>query len=98
MAASRAPKKHAGLFGRPGPPRGDQGSWAGPPWLCPPGYIYIYIYIYIGGEGVRSKWNGEPPYREIDFGFVFVPCVRARRSCVGGREESLLWLRRGRTK
>ena len=46
LAASRAPKKHAGLFGRPGPPRGDQGSWAGPPWPCPPGYIYIYIYIY----------------------------------------------------
>ena len=26
---------------------------------------------------MRSKWNGEPPYREIDFGFVFVRAVRA---------------------
>ena len=59
----------------------------------------IYIYIYIGGEGVRSKWNGEPPYREIDFGFVFVRAVRAGEAKLRGRaRESLLWLRRGRTK
>ena len=53
----------------------------------------------IGGEGVRSKWNGEPPYREIDFGFVFVRAVRAGEAKLRGRaRESLLWLRRGRTK
>ena len=53
----------------------------------------------IGGWGVRSKWNGEPPYREIDFGFVFVRAVRAGEAKLRGRaRESLLWLRRGRTK
>eukprot|EP00959_Pyramimonas_sp_CCMP1952_P436320 9136654-Pyramimonas_sp.AAC.1 len=50
------------------------------------------------GEGVTSKWNGESPYREIYFAFVFVPRVRARRRRVGGREEMLLWLGRDRTK
>ena len=53
----------------------------------------------VGGEGVRSKWNGEPPYREIDFGFVFVRAVRAGEAKLRGRaRESVLWLRRGRTK
>ena len=48
---------------------------------------------------MRSKWNGEPPYREIDFGFVFVRAVRAGEAKLRGRaRESLLWLRRGRTK
>ena len=48
---------------------------------------------------MRSKWNGEPPYREIDFGFVFVRAVRAGETKLRGRaRESLLWLRRGRTK
>ena len=38
-----------------------------------------------GGSDVKRKPH---PYREIDFGFVpCVPCVRARRSGVGGREE-----------
>ena len=46
-----------------------------------------------------SKWNGEPPYREIDFGFVFVRAVRAGEAKLRGPAiESLLWLRRGRTK
>ena len=48
-------------------------------------HTHIYIYIYIGGEGVRSKWNGEPPYREIDFGFVFVRAVRAGEAKLRGR-------------
>ena len=49
-----------------------------------------------GGSDVKRKPH---PYREIDFGFVpCVPCVRARRSCVGGREEILLWVGRGWTK
>ena len=53
----------------------------------------------IGGEGMRSKWNGEPPYQEIDFGFVFVRAVRAGEAKLRGRaRKSLLWLRRGRTK
>ena len=39
----------------------------------------------IGGWGVRSKWNGEPPYREIDFGFVFVRAVRAGEVKLRGR-------------
>ena len=55
--------------------------------------------VNVGGWGVRSKWNGEPPYREIDFGFVFVRAVRAGEAKLRGpARESLLWLRRGRTK
>ena len=34
---------------------------------------------------MRSKWNGEPPYREIDFGFVFVRAVRAGEAKLRGR-------------
>ena len=48
-------------------------------------YIYEYMCTYIGGWGVRSKWNGEPPYREIDFGFVFVRAVRAGEAKLRGR-------------
>ena len=33
---------------------------------------------------MRSKWNGEPPYREIDFGFVFVRAVRAGEAKLRG--------------
>ena len=40
---------------------------------------------------VRSQWDGEPPAGKSEFGFAFVSCVRARvrarQSCVGGREE-----------
>ena len=43
------------------------------------------LAFIIGGEGVRSKWNGEPPYREIDFGFVFVRAVRAGEAKLRGR-------------
>ena len=40
---------------------------------------------------MRSKWNGEPPYREIDFGFVFVRAVRAGEAKLCGhvRRSSL---------
>ena len=42
----------------------------------------------IGGEGVRSKWNGEPPTgKSVSVSCSCVPCMRARRSCVGGREK-----------
>ena len=34
---------------------------------------------------MRSKWNGEPPYREIDFGFVLVRAVRAGEAKLRGR-------------
>ena len=36
-------------------------------------------------RGGRSKWNGEPPYREIDFGFAFVRAVRAGEAKLRGR-------------
>ena len=53
----------------------------------------------IGGVGVRSKWNGEFPYREIDFGFVFVRAVRAGEAKLRGRARKRpLLLRRGRSK
>ena len=51
--------------------------------------MYIYIYIYIGGWGVRSKCNGEPPYREIDFGFVFVRAVRAGEAKLHGQARGI---------
>ena len=38
----------------------------------------------LGGE---IEVERRAPHREIGFGFGFVSCVRARRSCVGGREE-----------
>ncbi len=38
---------------------------------------------------MRSKWNGEPPYREIDFGFVFVRAVRAGEAKLRGRARSV---------
>eukprot|EP00959_Pyramimonas_sp_CCMP1952_P411381 8620462-Pyramimonas_sp.AAC.1 len=41
--------------------------------------------IVIGGGGVRSKWKGEPPYREIDLGFVSVRAVRAGEAKLRGR-------------
>ena len=32
---------------------------------------------------MRSQWNGEAPTGKSEFEFVFVSCVRARRSCAG---------------
>ena len=45
----------------------------------------------LGGE---IEVERRVPYREIGFGFGFVPCVRARRSCVRAGEAKL----RGRAR
>ena len=60
-------------------------------------YIYVYISEIGGGSDVKQRPH---PYREIDFGFVFVRAVRAGEAKLRGRArgKSLLWLRRGRTK
>ena len=50
-------------------------------------YIYIYIYRRLGGEIAVER---SPPAGKSSFEFVLVPCVRARRSCEGGREEFTL--------
>eukprot|EP00959_Pyramimonas_sp_CCMP1952_P052952 1107838-Pyramimonas_sp.AAC.1 len=52
----------------------------------------------MGGDGARSKWSGEPPYRKsVSVSRSRAPRARARRSCAGGRDMPRLLLRRGRT-
>eukprot|EP00959_Pyramimonas_sp_CCMP1952_P432171 9050205-Pyramimonas_sp.AAC.1 len=46
----------------------------------------------------RSGMESSPAGKSVSVSCSCVQCVRARRSCVGGREEGVLRLRRGQTK